>query len=108
MLHNGTLDHYDTIFCVVKFQFEEIRFCEKPHETPEKKLMECGYGPLEELRSQMGAELVTRELGQMAECASELLANQAEYREKTSSVLVDTTSNFGYSSRWRQITSSHR
>lgn len=50
--HTGALDHYDTILCVGKFQFDEIRFCEKLHHTAEKKLVECGYGLLEDLRTQ--------------------------------------------------------
>lgn len=55
VLHTGALDHYDTILCVGKFQFDEIRFCEKLHGTPEKKLIECGYGLLEDLRTQYDA-----------------------------------------------------
>ena len=50
VLHTGALDHYDTIFCVGEFQFDEIRFCEKLHGTPEKRLIACGYGLLEDLR----------------------------------------------------------
>lgn len=50
VLHTGALDHYDTIFCVGQFQFDEIRFCEKLHGTPEKRLIACGYGLLEDLR----------------------------------------------------------
>ncbi len=52
VLHTGALDHYDTVFCVGRFQFEEMRFCERLHGTPEKKLLECGYGLLEDLRGQ--------------------------------------------------------
>lgn len=52
VLHTGALDHYDTVFCVGRFQFDEIRFGEKLHGTPEKKLVECGYGLLEDLRVQ--------------------------------------------------------
>lgn len=52
VLHTGALDHYDTVLCVGKFQFDEIRFCEKLHGTPEKRLVECGYGLLEDLRVQ--------------------------------------------------------
>lgn len=50
VLHTGALDHYDTIFCVGQFQFDEIHFCEKLHGTPEKRLIACGYGLLEDLR----------------------------------------------------------
>ncbi len=55
VLHTGALDHYDTILCVGQFQFDEIRFGEKLHGTPEKKLVACGYGLLEDLRAQYEA-----------------------------------------------------
>lgn len=62
VLNTGALDHYDTILCVGKFQFDEIRFCEKLHGTPEKKLIECGYGLLEDLQNKYDAmELTQRE-----------------------------------------------
>lgn len=62
VLNTGALDHYDTVLCVGKFQFDEIRFCEKLHGTPEKKLIECGYGLLEELQQKYDAmELTQRE-----------------------------------------------
>ena len=49
VLRKGALDHYDTIFCVGKFQFDEIRQTEALYGLPEKKLVECGYGLLEDL-----------------------------------------------------------
>lgn len=49
VLRKGALDHYDTIFCVGRFQFDEIRQTEKLYGLPEKKLVECGYGLLEDL-----------------------------------------------------------
>lgn len=49
VLNTGALDHYDTILCVGKFQFEEIRAAEKLYELPPKKLVEAGYGQLEQL-----------------------------------------------------------
>lgn len=52
VLHTGALDHYDTVLCVGRFQFDEIRFGERLHNVPEKKLVECGYGLLEDLRAQ--------------------------------------------------------
>lgn len=52
VLHTGALDHYDTILCVGQFQFDEIRYCEKLHGLPEKKLVGFGYGLLEDLRDQ--------------------------------------------------------
>lgn len=49
VLANHALDHYDTIFCVGKFQFAEIRAAEKLYGLPEKHLVEAGYGQLEQL-----------------------------------------------------------
>lgn len=49
VLRKGALDHYDTIFCVGDFQFEEIRQAEKLYHLPEKRLLSCGYGQLETL-----------------------------------------------------------
>lgn len=49
VLHTGALDHYDTIFCVGDFQFDEIRAAERVYSLPEKKLISAGYGQLEQL-----------------------------------------------------------
>jgi len=49
VLQNGALDHYDTIFCVGDFQFDEIRAAERVYSLPEKKLISAGYGQLEQL-----------------------------------------------------------
>ncbi len=49
VLRKGALDHYDTIFCVGEFQFDEIRETEKLYSLPEKKLIAAGYGQLEKL-----------------------------------------------------------
>ena len=49
VLHTGALDHYDTIFCVGEFQFDEIRAAERVYNLPEKKLISAGYGQLEQL-----------------------------------------------------------
>ena len=42
------------------FQFDEIRFCEKLHKKPEKKLIECGYSLLEDLQKQYDAMTLTK------------------------------------------------
>jgi len=60
VLNTGALDHYDTVLCVGGFQFDEIRFCEQLHGTPEKKLIECGYGLLEDLQKQYDAMTLTK------------------------------------------------
>ena len=49
VLNTGALDHYDTVFCVGQFQFDEIRAAEKLYNTKEKKLIAAGYGQLEQL-----------------------------------------------------------
>lgn len=49
VLQTGALDHYDTIFCVGDFQFEEIRAAERVYSLPQKKLLSVGYGQLEQL-----------------------------------------------------------
>jgi len=49
VLNTGALDHYDTVFCVGEFQFDEIRAAEKLYSLPEKKLIAAGYGQLEQL-----------------------------------------------------------
>ena len=49
VLNTGALDHYDTVFCVGQFQFDEIRAAEKLYGTKEKKLIAAGYGQLEQL-----------------------------------------------------------
>lgn len=49
-LRDGALDHYDTIFCTGKGQVEEIRKSEEFYHLPEKKIIECGYGVIENMR----------------------------------------------------------
>ena len=62
VLQTGALDHYDTIFCVGEFQFDEIRAAERVYGLPEKKLLAVGYGQLEQLhRSYEAMTPVTRQ-----------------------------------------------
>lgn len=49
-LREGALDHYDTIFCTGKGQVEEIRKSEEVYHLPAKKIVECGYGVIENMR----------------------------------------------------------
>ncbi len=55
VLRKGALDHYDTIFCVGEFQFDEIRQTEKYYKLPEKNLVLFGYPMLEELQARCDA-----------------------------------------------------
>lgn len=50
VLRKGALTHYDTIFCVGEFQFDEIRQTEKHYNLPEKNLVLCGYQILDEMQ----------------------------------------------------------
>ena len=62
VLQNGALDHYDTIFCVGEFQFDEIRAAERVYNLPAKKLISAGYGQLEQLyNSYQKLDLTERE-----------------------------------------------
>lgn len=49
VLRKDALDHYDTIFCVGEFQFDEIRGTEKIYNLPRKNLVAVGYGQLDKL-----------------------------------------------------------
>jgi len=49
-LREGALDHYDTIFCTGKGQAEEIRKSEEQYQLPKKKIVECGYCVIENMR----------------------------------------------------------
>ena len=48
-LREGALNHYDTIFCVGPHQVEEIRKTELVYKLPPKRLIECGYGLLDNM-----------------------------------------------------------
>ena len=45
----GSMDHFDTIFCVGPQQIQEIRKTEELHNLPAKNLIECGYCMLDDL-----------------------------------------------------------
>lgn len=51
VLNKGALNHYDTIFCVGEFQFDEIRQTEQLYNLNSKNLVLCGYPMLEELKT---------------------------------------------------------
>lgn len=48
-ISDGALDHYDTIFCTGIHQVREIRESEKLYHLPEKKIVECGYGVIDNM-----------------------------------------------------------
>ena len=50
MMRKGSMDHYDTIFCVGKHQKEEIEKTEAVYGLPKKKLIDWGYCLLDEMR----------------------------------------------------------
>lgn len=53
-LRTGALDHYDTIFCVGRHQKEEVEKIEAAYGLPKKRLIECGYTLLDEMRADYG------------------------------------------------------
>jgi YidC/Oxa1 family membrane protein insertase len=46
-MRTGSMDHFDTVFCVGKHQKEEIEKTEIAYELPKKKLVEWGYSLLD-------------------------------------------------------------
>jgi len=49
VIREGSLDHYDTVFCPGPHQMDEIRATERMYGLPEKKLIDTGYGVIENL-----------------------------------------------------------
>lgn len=49
-MRTGSMDHYDTVFCVGKHQLEEIRKTEEIYGLPKKNLVKWGYCLLDEMR----------------------------------------------------------
>lgn len=47
----GSIDHYDAVLCVGCHQVEEIRKTEEVYGLPPKKLVECGYMLLDDMRA---------------------------------------------------------
>lgn len=50
-MRTGSMDHYDSVFCVGKHQKEEIEKTEIVYQLPKKKLVEWGYSLLDEMRA---------------------------------------------------------
>lgn len=50
-MRTGSMDHYDTVFCVGKHQKEEIVKTEQINHLPKKKLIEWGYCLLDDMRA---------------------------------------------------------
>lgn len=50
-MRTGSMDHYDTIFSVGKHQNEEVRKTEAVYGLPEKKIVDCGYPLLDDMRA---------------------------------------------------------
>lgn len=51
-MRTGSMDHYDTVFCVGKHQMEEIRKTEEVYNLPRKNLVEWGYCLLDKMREE--------------------------------------------------------
>lgn len=50
-MRTGSVDHYDAVLCVGPNQKEEIRKTEEVYNLPAKKLVECGYMLLDDMRA---------------------------------------------------------
>ena len=50
-MRTGSVDHYDAVLCVGPNQKEEIRKTEEVYNLPSKKLVECGYMLLDDMRA---------------------------------------------------------
>lgn len=55
-MRKGSVDHYDTVFCVGPHQVDEIRETEKAYGLPQKNLFHWGYTLLDEMRSGYSAQ----------------------------------------------------
>ncbi|MDD4699567.1 MAG: membrane protein insertase YidC [Oscillospiraceae bacterium] len=54
-MRTGSVNHYDTVFCVGKHQKEEIMKTEQVYNLPSKRLIEWGYSLLDEMCSEYDA-----------------------------------------------------
>lgn len=54
-MRTGSMNHYDTVFCVGKHQKEEIEKTEAVYDLPHKKLVEWGYGLLDDMKENYSA-----------------------------------------------------
>lgn len=55
LYRKGALDHYDTVLCPGKAQYEEIRANEKLYHTREKLMVEAGYPLMDDMLKQYEA-----------------------------------------------------
>lgn len=56
-MRKGSVDHYDTIFCVGPHQKEEIERTEEVYDLPHKCLVEWGYSLLDKMRAEYRSTL---------------------------------------------------
>lgn len=56
-MRTGSVDHYDAVLCVGPNQKEEIRKTEEVYNLPSKKLVECGYMLLDDMRAGFSEEV---------------------------------------------------
>lgn len=54
-MRTGSMDHYDTVFCVGKHQKEEIEKTEQAYGLPKKTLVDWGYSLLDTMRKEYAA-----------------------------------------------------
>lgn len=61
-MRKGSMDHYDTIFCVGPHQKEEIEKTEAVYGLPSKRLVEWGYGLLDDMKTEFEKNTVQKKL----------------------------------------------
>lgn len=60
-MRTGSMNHYDTVFCVGEHQKEEIQKTETEYGLPKKKLVEWGYGLLDDMKESFHALVPKKE-----------------------------------------------
>ncbi len=73
-MRTGSMNHYDTVFCVGKHQKEEIEKTEAAYGLPKKRLVEWGYCLLDDMKNRYQAALSREENTASLEKAAILIA----------------------------------
>ena len=83
----GAFDHFDTIFAVSQMQADEVRALEKVRGTKEKRIVECGYGLIDQMIEAYEAQ--KSEEGPLPEKPTILIAPSWQYDNIMDSCLDD-------------------
>jgi YidC/Oxa1 family membrane protein insertase len=60
-MRKGSMDHFDTVFCVGPHQKEEILKTEEVYQLPKKVLLEWGYSLLDDMKKEYNATLARQD-----------------------------------------------